>query len=103
MKWVMLCIGKNLFGHMISHIDLMVKEMKIRFTGLFCKITLEDVEHSVPVSYINIRSIKELCSSDMKYLKELVEDNDDNVFDEYATQLIADKMSEALKDFFFSL
>ena len=36
---------------------------------------LKKLKHHIPVSYINIQGIKELCSGDIKYLKELVEDN----------------------------
>ena len=47
------------------------------------------------MSYINIQGIKEFYSCNNKYLKEPLEDN---VFDEYAAQLIAHNMSEASKE-----
>ena len=45
------------------------------YQNILCKITLEDVEHPIPVSYINIQGIQELCLGNFKYLKELSEDN----------------------------
>ena len=65
--------------------------------NILCKIILEDVEHPIPETYINM---KVLCSADIKYLKELVEDN---VFDESEAQLIAHNMYEALKEKILSL
>ena len=34
--------------------------------NILYKITVEDVEHPIPVSYINIQGIKELSSSNIK-------------------------------------
>ena len=55
-----------------------MKSMIRLFVKLYLKII---IEHPIPVSYINIQGIKELCSGDIKYLKELVENND---IDKYA-------------------
>ena len=45
------------------------------------------------MSYFKRQGIEELFSGGITYLKELVEDN---VFDEYAAQLIAHNMSGAV-------
>ena len=51
--------------------------------NILYKMILEDVEQTIPVSYISKQGIKVLCSGDIKYLKELMEDN---VFDECEAQ-----------------
>ena len=56
----------------------------------------EDVEHPIPVSYINI--YKALKSGNIRYLKELVEDS---VSDKCEAQSIP--MYEALKEKMLSL